>query len=82
MIEIQLHRPTSNSSSKTCGAAAPHTRITWRSFLGSEESSLKLLHSVELQRTNSSPISNYWSLKSAIFILHNVNYKFSCSGYA
>ena len=32
---------TSNSSSKTHGAADPHTRITWASFLGSEEPSLK-----------------------------------------
>ena len=29
-------RTTSNSSSKTRGAAAPRTRITWRSFLRSE----------------------------------------------
>ena len=32
---------TSNSSSKTHGAADPHTRITWASFLGSKEPSLK-----------------------------------------
>ena len=59
---------TSNSSSKTHGAAAPHTQITWASLLGSEEPSLKLLHSGKLQRTNSSPISNCRHSKSAIVI--------------
>ena len=39
---------TSNSSSKTRGAAAPRTRITWRSFLGLEEPSLRLLRSAKL----------------------------------
>ena len=33
---------------KTSGAAALHTRITWASFLVSEEPSLKLLRSVKL----------------------------------
>ena len=47
---------TSNSSLKTHGAAAPRTRITWASFLSSEEPSLKLLRSAKLQRTNFSPI--------------------------
>ena len=65
---------TSNSSSKTRGAAAPHTRITCTSFLGLEEPSLKLLRSSELQRTNSSPISNCRRSKSAIFISRNINY--------
>ena len=65
---------TSNSSLKTHGAAAPHARITWVSFLGSEEPSLKLLHSAKLQRTNSSPISYCRRSKWAIFILGNINY--------
>ena len=64
---------TSNSSSKTRGAAAPHTRITWASLLGSEEPSLKLLRSGKVQRTNSSPISNCRRSKSAIFISRNIN---------
>ena len=59
---------------KTHGAATPRTRITCTSFLGFEEPSLKLLHSLELQRTNSSPISNCQHSKSAIFISHNINY--------
>ena len=65
---------TSNSSSKTRGAAAPRTRITWASFLGLEEPSLKLLRSAKLQRTNSSSISNCRRSKSAIFISRNINY--------
>ena len=65
---------TSNSSSKTRGTAAPGTRSTWASFVGSEEPSLKILRSVELLRTNSSPISNCWHLKSAIFLSRNINY--------
>ena len=65
---------TSNSSLKTRGAAAPRTRITCTSFLGLEEPSLKLLRSSELQRTNSSPISNCRRSKSAIFISRNINY--------
>ena len=65
---------TSNSSSKTRGAAAPRTRITWVSLLGSEEPSLKLLRLGKLQRTNSSPISNCRHSKSAIFISRNINY--------
>ena len=65
---------TSNSSSKTRGAAAPRTRITCTSFLGLEEPSLKLLRSSELQRTNSSPNSNCQRSKSAIFISCNINY--------
>ena len=65
---------TSNSSSKTRGAAAPRTRITCTSFLGLEEPSLKLLRSSELQRMNSSPISNCRRSKSAIFISRNINY--------
>ena len=59
---------------KTRGAAAPCTRITWTSFLGSEEPSLKILRSTELQRTNSSPI--FYSCqrsKSAIFISRNIH---------
>ena len=66
--------PTSNSSSKTRGAAAPRTRITWASFLDLEEPSLKLSRSAKLQRTNSSSISNCRRLKSAIFISRNINY--------
>ena len=65
---------TSNSSSKTRGAAAPCSRITWASFLDSEEPSPKLLHLAELQRTNSSPISNCRHSKSAIFYSCNINY--------
>ena len=57
---------------KTRGAAAPRTRITWASFLGSEEPSLKLLRSAKLQRTNSSPISYCRRLKSAIFLSRNI----------
>ena len=64
---------TSNSSSKTRGAAAPRTRITCAYFLGTEEPSLKLLRSVKLQRTNSSPNSNCRRSKSAIFISRNIN---------
>ena len=65
---------TSNLSSKTRGAPAPRTRITWVSLLGLEEPSLKLSRSSELQRTNSSPISNCRRSKSAIFISPNINY--------
>ena len=61
-------------SSKTRGAAAARTRITCTSFLGLEEPSLKLLRSSELQRTNSSPMSNCRRSKSAIFISRNINY--------
>ena len=64
---------TSNLSSKTHGAAAPRTRITWASFLGLEEPSLKLLRSAKLQRTNSSSISNCRRSKSANFISRNIN---------
>ena len=59
---------------KTRGAAAPRTRITCTSFLSLEEPSLKLLRLSELQCMNSSPISNCWHSKSAIFISHNINY--------
>ena len=59
---------------KTRGAATPHTRNTWVSFLGSEEPSLKLLRSPKLQRTNSSPISNCRRSKLAIFFSCNRNY--------
>ena len=65
---------TSNSSSKTRGAAAPRTRITWVSFVGLEEPSLKIIRSAELLRTNSSPISNCQRSKSAIFLSRNINY--------
>ena len=63
---------------KTRGAADPRTRITWASFLGSEEPSLKLLRLVKLQRTNSSPISNCRRSKLAIFLSRNIKlqYKF------
>ena len=64
---------TSNSSSKTRGAAAPRTRITCAYFLGSEEPSLKLSRLAKLQRTNSSPNSNCQRSKSAIFIPRNIN---------
>ena len=63
----------SNSSSKTRGAAAPHTRITCAYFLGSEEPSLKLSRLAKLQCTNSSPNSNCRRSKSAIFISRNIN---------
>ena len=69
-----LDMVTSNLSSKTRGAATPRTRITWRSFLGLEEPSLRLLRSAKLQRTNSSPISTCRRTKSAIFISRNINY--------
>ena len=65
---------TSNSSSKTRGAAAPRTRITWASFLYSEKPSLKLLRTAKLQRTNSRPISNCRRSKSAILFSRNINY--------
>ena len=39
----------------------------WVSFIGSEEPSIKLLRSAELQRTNSSPIPYCQHSKSAIF---------------
>ena len=64
---------TSNSSSKTRGAAAPRTRITCAYYLGSEEPSLKLSRLAKLQRTNSSPNSNCRRSKSAIFISRNIN---------
>ena len=64
---------TSNSSSKTRGAAAPRTRITCAYFLGSEEPSLKLSRLAKLQHTNSSPNSNRRRSKSAIFISRNIN---------
>ena len=59
---------------KTHGAAALHTRITWMSFLGSEEPLLKILPSTEVHRMNSSPISNWRHSKSTIFISRNINY--------
>ena len=65
---------TSNSSSKSHGAAAPRTRITWASFLYSEKPSLKLLRTAKLQRTNSSPISNCRRSKLAILFSRNINY--------
>ena len=43
------------------------------SLLGLEEPSLKLLRSAELQRTNSTPISNCRHSKWAIFISRNIN---------
>ena len=49
------------------------TQITWTSFLGSEEPP-KILSSTEVQRTNSSPISNCRHSKLNIFILRNINY--------
>ena len=73
-LDLIIVYETSNSSSKTRGAAAPRTRITWASFLGLEEPALKLSRSAKLQRTNSSLISNCQRLKSAIFILRNINY--------
>ena len=72
--EAVVTTQTSNSSSKTRGAAAPRTRITWASFLGLEEPMLKLLRLAKLQRTNSSSISNCRRSKSAIFISRNINY--------
>ena len=44
------------------------------SFLGSEEPSLKLLRSAELQRTNAWPISNCRRSRLAIFRSCNINY--------
>ena len=72
-IYINFIKKTSNSSSKTRGAAAPRTRITCAYFLGSEEPSLKLSRLAKLQRTNSSPNSNCRRSKSAIFISRNIN---------
>ena len=54
------------------GLPPPHSNYL-ASLLGLEEPSLKLLRSAELQRTNSSPISNFQRLKSAIFISRNIN---------
>ena len=68
-----MHNLTSNSSLKTRGAAAPPHSNYLASLLGLEEPSLKLLRSAELQRTNSSPISNCQRSKSAIFISRNIN---------
>ena len=51
---------TSYLSQKICGVAAPKTRITWVSFLGLDEHSLKILRSSKLLRLNSSPVSNSW----------------------
>ena len=59
----------SNLCKKGSGFVFYCTRITWVSFLGSEESSLKLLRSAKLQCTNSSPISNCRRWKSAIFVV-------------
>ena len=73
MIFYFITIETSNSSSKTRGAAAPRTRITCAYFLGSEEPSLKLSRLAKLQRTNSSPNSNCRRSKSAIFISRNIN---------
>ena len=50
--------------------------ITWPYLLGSEEPSLKVLRSPELQHANSSSISNCQPSKLAIFscnINHNIN---------
>ena len=78
MVFLSMRQEVKNKQviqvKKTRGAAAPRTRITWASFLGSEEPSLKLLRSAKLQRMNSSPISNCWRSKSAIFLLRNINY--------
>ena len=62
---------TSNLSSKSRGAAVSRTLITWVSFVGSEEPSLKLSRSAKLQRTNTSPISNCQCTKLANFISRN-----------
>ena len=63
VISMQVIR----SSSKTHGVAPlySNTRITWVSFLG--ESLLKLLCFLELQRMNSSSISNCPRSKLVIF---------------
>ena len=67
--------PTTNKSFefKNSWGCRPRTQITWVSFLGSEEPSLKLLRSSELQHMNSSPISNCPLSKSAIFYSRNIN---------
>ena len=79
--KVHVHMPVQGSRlkqvirvKKTRGAADARTRITWASFLGSEEPSLKLLRSAKLQRTNSSPISNCQRSTSAIFLSCNINY--------
>ena len=71
-ISSSKKRRTNNLSLKTRGAAAPHSNYL-ASLLGLEETSLKLLRSAELQRMNSSPISNCKRSKSAIFISCNIN---------
>ena len=48
-------------------------KIYWASFLGSEEPSLKLLRSEELQCMNFSPISNCRRSKSAILFSRNIH---------
>ena len=58
---------------KLVGLPPPALELLGHLFLGSEEPSLKLLRSSELQRTDSSPISNCRLLKSAIIILPNIN---------
>ena len=58
---------------KLVGLPPPHSNYL-ASLLGLEEPSLKLLCSSKLQRTNSSPISNYRRSKSAIFISRSINY--------
>ena len=54
------------------GLPTPHSNYL-ESLLGLEKPSLKLSHSAELQRTNSSPISNCQRSKSAIFNSRNIN---------
>ena len=62
------------ASNSSAGGGSPTSFLTRITCLGLEEPSLKLLRLLELQRTNSSPISNCWHSKSAIFILRNINY--------
>ena len=60
---------------KLVGLPPPALELLGRVFfLGSEEPSLKLSRSSELQRTNSSGISNCWRSKSAIFVSRNINF--------
>ena len=61
------------ASNSSAGGGSPTSFLTRITCLGLEEPSLKLCSS-ELQRTNSSPISNCRCSKSAIFISRNINY--------
>ena len=71
---VGVRVPRKSNESENLWGCRPRARITWTSFLGLEEPSLKLLRLSELQSMNSSPISNCWCLKLAIFISRKLNY--------